>query len=56
MLRSVNPSNGSVYSAGRLPRALSDAGVLSIGNAILIAGGRDSESTQATVGELVPTG
>jgi N-acetylneuraminic acid mutarotase len=53
---SVNPSNGSVHSAGRLPRALSDAGVLSIGNAILIAGGRASGSTQATVGELVPTG
>jgi hypothetical protein len=53
---SIDPSNGAVRAVGRLPRALSDAGVLSIGNGILVAGGRTVEGTQATVGELVPTG
>ncbi len=52
----INPSTGAVHAAGRLPRALSDAGVLSVGNAILVAGGRTSEGTQAAVGELVPAG
>jgi hypothetical protein len=33
---------------------LSDAGVLAVGDAILVAGGRSAAGIQAAVGELVP--
>ena len=42
--------------AGQLPHPLSDAGVASLGRTIIVAGGRSSAGTQASVGELVPAG
>jgi hypothetical protein len=45
-----------VTAEGQLPQPLSDAGVLSLGNAIAVAGGHSPAGTQAGVGELVPTG
>ena len=52
---SINPRTGAVRRAGRLPEPLSDTGVVSIGGALIVAGGLSSTSTQAGVGELVPS-
>jgi hypothetical protein len=50
----VNPLTGAVRAAGRLPRPTSDAGVVAVRNAIVVAGGRTASGTAASVGELVP--
>ena len=42
--------------AGILPQPLSDAGVVTVGQAIIVAGGRGPGGTRAAVGELVPSG
>jgi hypothetical protein len=52
---SINPRTGAVRRAGRLPEPLSDTGVVSIGGALIVAGGLSSTSTQAGVGELIPS-
>ena len=41
----VDPRNGSVRSAGRLPEALSDVGATSLGDHILAVGGRNRAGT-----------
>jgi hypothetical protein len=50
----IDPLTGRVRSAGRLPQPTSDAGVVSLGDAIVVAGGRTAAGTQSGVGELVP--
>ena len=53
----INPRSGAVSVAGRLPRALSDAGVVTVGAAIVVAGGLDAAGgTVSTVGRLAPAG
>jgi hypothetical protein len=50
----INPTSGAVTPAGHLPEPLSDAGVLSLGSAIVVAAGHSPAGTQASVGELLP--
>jgi hypothetical protein len=38
----IDPRSGRVTVAGRLPRAVSDAGAAAVPGAIVLAGGRDS--------------
>lgn len=52
---SINPLTGAVRRAGRLPKPLSDTGVMSIGAALAVVGGLSPTSTEAGVGELVPS-
>ncbi len=52
----INPATGTVKPAGHLPQPLSDAGVISLGGTIVVAGGRAPAGTQGAVGELVPAG
>ncbi len=51
---SIDPRTGAVRRAGRLPEPLSDTASLSIGGAIVVAGGLSPTSTVAGVGELIP--
>jgi hypothetical protein len=53
-VEAINPATGRVTPAGTLPEPMSDAGVVSLGHAIVVAGGHSPSATQATVGELVP--
>ena len=51
----IDPLTGRIRVAGRLPMALSDSGVLTVGGAIVVAGGLDAGGgTVSTVGQLVP--
>jgi Kelch motif len=52
---SINPLTGAVRRAGQLPKPLSDAGVMSVGEALVVAGGLSPATTEAEVGELVPS-
>jgi hypothetical protein len=52
----VNPVTGRVRPAGRLPTPTSDAAVMTIGRAIVVAGGQSPTGTLAQVGELTPAG
>ena len=45
-----------VATASQLAQPLSDAGVVSLGDVIVVAGGHSAAGTQAAVGELVPAG
>jgi N-acetylneuraminic acid mutarotase len=38
----IDPHSGRLSRAGRLPTALSDAGVTAYGDAVLVAGGREA--------------
>ena len=52
---SINTRTGAIRAAGHLPAATSDAAVLRVGGAIIIAGGMTSRGiTLAEVGELTP--
>ncbi len=49
----IGPLTGRVRLAAMLPRHLSDAAVLSLGDRLLVAGGSAASGTVASVGELV---
>jgi hypothetical protein len=49
-----DPASGAVRRVGALPEGLSDTGVAAVAGRIIVAGGRSTTSTQASVGELVP--
>jgi len=51
----LDPRSGAVRRDSKLPEPVSDAGVLALGNAIVVAGGRTQTGTQTAVGELAPT-
>lgn len=44
-ITAVDPASGRVTPAGRLPVALSDAGVAGVGDAVVLAGGREATGT-----------
>ena len=52
---SVDPRTHAIRPAGRLTFARSDLDAVSLGERILLAGGRDGSGAVANVGELVPT-
>lgn len=51
----IDPSSGRVRRAGTLPQPLSDAAVVTLPGALIVAGGATDSGTQAAVGELVPS-
>ena len=44
-ITAVDPASGRVTPACRLPVALSDAGVAGVGDAVVLAGGREATGT-----------
>jgi hypothetical protein len=50
----IDPGTGRLTAAGRLPRPVSDAALVTLGRRIVIAGGQTPSGVTAAVGELVP--